>query len=270
MTGDKGFLRWIPSSFRRRPSGRSFSFSALLMNVTVYPLLILQIIFFVLLAPVVLPLARLVTGRSLDNIVRYFIWVYGRVWMIIMSPFVIFERRGLNRDKFPTPCIIVLNHASFFDIFCMGALPFSNIVFTVRSWPFRMFWYAPFMRLAGYVDMEVHQMDRALVRCSEHLMNKTSLVFFPEGHRSRDGKLARFYSGAFKLAVQTGTPIVPICITGTDQLLPAGSFFMAPAKISLQALPMIDPNDFSGESAHVDLRKHVKKSMSRVMEQSNK
>lgn len=269
MTDYKGLLRLILCS-RQRQNNRSFSFRALLINVTVYPLLILQIIFFVLLAPVVLPFVRLVTRRPLDRIVRYFIWVYGRVWMIIMSPFVIFERRGLSRDKFPTPSIIVLNHISFFDIFCMGALPFSNVVCTLRSWPFRMFWYAPFMRLAGYVDMEAHQMDRALARCSEHLMNKASLVFFPEGHRSRDGKLARFYSGAFKLAVQTGTPIVPMCIAGTDQLLPAGSFFMVPAKIRLEALPMIDPNDFSGESAHVDLRKYVKKSMSRVMEQSNK
>ncbi|MFN2268837.1 MAG: lysophospholipid acyltransferase family protein, partial [Desulfonatronovibrio sp.] len=180
------------------------------MNITVYPLLILQIILFVLLAPVVLPVARIVTGRSLSNIVRYFVWVYGRVWMMIISPFVIFERHGLSRDKFPTPCIIVLNHISFFDTFCMGALPLSNIVFTVRAWPFRMPWYAPFMRMAGYVNMEAQHGAQALARCREHLMSRASLVFFPEAHRSRDGKLGRFYSGAFKLAVQTGTPIVPI------------------------------------------------------------
>lgn len=254
-----------PSRTVLRSSRSRLSIQALIMNVTVYPLLILQTLLFVLLAPLVLPLAKFVAGREVDRTVRYFIWVYGRIWMMIMYPFVRFEIQKMNSARFSQPCIIVLNHLSFFDIFCMGALPFSNIAFTVRSWPFRMFWYAPFMRLAGYVDMESLGVDRAMRRCSELLSQGVSLVFFPEGHRSRDGELGRFYSGAFKLAVQTDTPLVPVCISGTEQLLPPGRFFMAPATVRLQALSRIDPSGFSGESDHVDLRKHVKERMTQTL-----
>lgn len=239
---------------------------ALVMSAVVYPLLILQTLTFILLAPVVLPLARILTGRPLGRIVRYFIWIYGKVWMILIAPFTRFEKIGLTRDRFPQPCIIVLNHLSFFDVFCMGALPHSNVGFTVRSWPFRMIWYAPFMRMAEYVDMETLGHDEALHRCGELLDRETTLVFFPEGHRGRNGKLGRFYSGAFKLAVKTNVPIVPLCISGTDRLLPPGALLMAPATIRLQALPVVDPSAFGGESGHVTLRKAVKKAMTEALE----
>lgn len=240
--------------------------TVLVMNVLVYPLIILQTLLFTVLAPLVLPLSVIIVRRPLPEIVRFFIWVYGRVWIRIMSCFVRFERRGLTMDSFPRPCIIVLNHLSFFDIFCMGALPFSNIVFAVRAWPFRMFWYAPFMRLAGYVDMETLGMEKALERCQHHLARNVSLVFFPEGHRSRDGNLARFYSGAFKLSVHSGVPVVPVCITGTDRLLPRGRFVMRPAVVRIQALEAIYPGGYTGESAHTDMRKQVKDSMAGVIQ----
>lgn len=242
-------------------AGRRFTLRMLFMNLLIYPLLILQTLVFILCSPAVLPVARVVTGRPLDWLVRYFIRMYGQVWMVVMSPFVSFEKHDLTRDRFPRPCIIALNHLSFFDIFCMGALPFSNGAFAIRSWPFRMLWYAPFMRLAGYVDMEALGKDEALQRCRKMLSQGVSLMFFPEGHRSRNGRIGRFYSGAFKLAVETGTPVVPLCISGTDQLLPAETFVMAPAVVRLQALPAVDPASFSGESGHVELRKHVKSVM---------
>lgn len=253
------------SAVERQRKRSRWGLFALSMNIVVYPLLVLQTLLFILLSPVVLPVARVVTGRPLDCLVRYFIWLYGRVWMVLMSPFVCFERRGLILDRFPQPCIIVMNHLSFFDIFCMGALPFSNVAFTIRSWPFRMFWYAPFMRLAKYVNMEALDSDEALRRCRELLSRHVSLMFFPEGHRSRDGKLRRFHSGAFKLAVEANTPVVPVCITGTDQLLPADSFFMVPATIRLQALPVVNLADFSGESGHIALRKQVKAAMAETL-----
>lgn len=243
---------------------RRVSLPALVMNLLVYPLLVLQTLLFVLLSPLVLPLARIVTGRPLDCLVRFFIWLYGRVWMVLMRPFVRFVRHGMTMDRFPQPCIIVLNHLSFFDIFCMGAMPFGNAAFTVRSWPFRMPWYAPFMRLARYVDTEALGWEEAMRQCRILLDRGVSVMFFPEGHRSRDGRMGRFHSGAFRLAVETRVPVVPLRISGTDRLLPAGSFFMAPATIHLQALPAVLPADFPGESGHIALRKHVKKAMTRA------
>jgi 1-acyl-sn-glycerol-3-phosphate acyltransferase len=51
----------------------------------------------------------------------------------------------------------------------------------------------------------------------------SSIVIFPEGTRSRDGRLREFKKGAFVLAIATGLPIVPVCCVGTRRLMPRGS-----------------------------------------------
>jgi 1-acyl-sn-glycerol-3-phosphate acyltransferase len=189
---------------------------------------------------------------------RQFIWLYGRGWMAIMSPFVRFGKEGLNPDGLVPPYVIVINHLSFFDFYCMALLPFSNIAAAVRSWPFKMVWYAPFMRLAGYLDVESMDWRRTLRKGAKTLANGGSVLFFPEGHRSRDGNLQRFFSGPFKLAVETGAKILPLCITGTDTLLPRNRWLMSPATIRLAALPPIDPKDFHGPFAHRKMRQFTK------------
>lgn len=238
---------------------------ALVMNLLVYPGLILMSLVFILGGLVIAPMAHLLTRRPLDRIVRLGIWVYGRAWMILFSPFVRFRRENLTQACFPRPCIIVVNHLSFFDTYCMGALPFSNVSFAVRAWPFKMLWYAPFMRWAKYVDTESRGQDAALQQGREVLESGAAVLFFPEGHRSRDGVLQRFYSGAFKLAVEANVPVVPLCLTGTGTLLPPGRWTLRPTEIHIRALPWINPSDFPGESGHVAMRKYAKAKMAEAI-----
>jgi 1-acyl-sn-glycerol-3-phosphate acyltransferase len=63
------------------------------------------------------------------------------------------------------------------------------------------------------------ELDRAAAEGS-------SIVIFPEGTRSRDGRLREFKKGAFVLAIATGLPIVPVCCIGTRRLMPRGSRLM--------------------------------------------
>jgi len=169
-----------------------------------------------------------------------------------------FKREGFTKGSIQLPCIIVANHFSFFDTYCMGLLPFGDIVFAVRSWPFKMFWYAPFMRLASYLDVEKKGWEGTLEESRGIFQRGGAILFFPEGHRSKDGRLHRFYSGPFKLAVETGVPILPLCITGTDVLLPPDRWWLLPARIRFRALPLVDPKPFTGPDAHMHMRKHVK------------
>ena len=189
---------------------------------------------------------------------RHFIWIYGRAWLCLMFPFVRFKREHLKEHVNDSACILVINHFSFFDTYCMALLPISNIAFTIRAWPFRMPWYSPFMKLAGYLDLETIGWDGAFREGSCLLKRGVSVLFFPEGHRSRDGNVQRFYSGPFKLSVATGIPIVPLCITGTEKLLPPKRWWLFPSTVKLKALPPVSPALFTGEMAHVELRKHVK------------
>ncbi len=72
---------------------------------------------------------------------------------------------------------------------------------------------------------------------------KTSLAVFPEGTRSQTGELGDFKLGVFSLAVQSGTPIVPVAVRGSRDVLPKGSYFMNPAPVSVS---FGDPVSVSG------------------------
>ncbi len=199
-----------------------------------------------------------VTRWSNGRIMRHFVWVYGRIWLLLMSPFVRFRTHGLEQLRDAAPAVLVVNHQSYFDTYCMGLLPVYDIAFAVRAWPFRIPWYGWFMLLADYLNVEsseweaTREQGRRLVEAGSHLL------FFPEGHRSRNGELGRFYGGAFRLASELGVKVVPLCITGTDQLLPPGRFSLRPSRVTLRVLPAVDPEEFSGNDAHRKLCRAVK------------
>ena len=234
------------------------NFSIVLINLTVFPLLIMMTIIGILISPFAFICFKFLGRLDTVRIIRFFVWVYGRAWLAITRPFTGMEISGLKKHEIKPPCIIVLNHLSFFDTFFMGALPFSNVCFAIRSWPFRMAWYRPFMKLAQYMDVETLSWEESLRASGEVLSNGGVVLFFPEAHRSRDGKLGRFYSGAFKISIATSFPIVPLCITGTDSLLPPGRWFLKPAKITLKALTPVYPEAYPGENGHIEMRKYVK------------
>ncbi|WP_092344059.1 lysophospholipid acyltransferase family protein [Desulfuromusa kysingii] len=232
-----------------------------LMNLWAYPILVLWTLFGILIFPLLFVLGRAVFRWPADRLTRWCIWSYGRGWFLLMSPFVRFKREQMTLLDKEKPYLFVVNHLSFFDTFCMALLPIHNIVFAVRSWPFRMLWYRSFMRLANYLDVEGDCWEDILAGSKKAFAANGSVLFFPEGHRSRDGKLQRFYSGGFKVAIAAGIPIVPLCISGTDLLLPPGKKLMRPCQIVLRALEPIPTGDFSGKDGHLRLRKLVKNQM---------
>ncbi len=231
------------------------------MSLVAYPLLALWTVAGVLAMPLWFGWLRWGRGWPPHRIVREAVWWYGRGWMATVRPFVTFATRGLGPGEIRGPAILVVNHLSFFDTYCMALLPVRDVVFAVRSWPFKMPWYAPFMRLAEYLDVEATPWEETAAACRKAFAEGSCVLFFPEGHRSRDGGLQRFFSGAFKLAVETGVPVVPLCIAGTEILLPPERFLLHPARVRLHALPPVDPRGFSGPSAHRELLRVVKARM---------
>ncbi len=230
-------------------------------NVWVLLLSILETVLAIAVSPLLFVVWLGVTRWPVGKIMRHFVWMYGRVWLWLVSPFVRVTLAGAKPAEPGHPCIYVANHLSFFDIFILSAMPVFDVVICLRSWPFKMAWYAPFMRLAQYVDVEQLSWDCIVQQIRRHFDEGRSVLLFPQGHRSRDGRIGRFYSGAFKLAVRLGVPIVPICITGTDRLLPPGRHWVAPATVRLECLEPIDATAFQHELGHVELRKYVKRLM---------
>jgi 1-acyl-sn-glycerol-3-phosphate acyltransferase len=73
-----------------------------------------------------------------------------------------------------------------------------------------------------------------------------NMSIYVEGHRSFDGKLLPFKKGPFYLAMECGVPVVPVTITGTQQIMPKGRFAIKPGTATVIFHPPIEPQDFGG------------------------
>jgi 1-acyl-sn-glycerol-3-phosphate acyltransferase len=84
----------------------------------------------------------------------------------------------------------------------------------------------------------IDRRDRAsalasLEQAKQRLTGGTSILFFPEGTRSRSGELRPFKKGAFRMAQDLDLPILPVTIIGTREILPADSLRMHPGTVDL-------------------------------------
>jgi len=131
------------------------------------------------------------------------------------------------------------------------------------------------MKLGGYIPIErgaVNVSRRESAQASVDAAGKAlaaglNILIFPEGTRSLDGRLANFKKGPFFLAQQTGAPIVPVAISGTEAMLPKGSVWIAPGVATVQMLPPIDPANFSSRD---DLMAAVRAAIAGALPESMK
>jgi 1-acyl-sn-glycerol-3-phosphate acyltransferase len=174
-------------------------------------------------------------GRSFGQALRLAIRKYGFILLRLLFPVIPITVEN-KAGKLPLPAIFVANHRSAIDPYLFGMLAVENAFIT--SWPFKLPVYGWAMRLAGYIDARAGWPEiEAQGQCL--LASGCSLIVWPEGHRSRTGRLGRFRKGAFKLAAATGRPVVPICILGAGELLPPGRLLLNPGPIRMIVLPPI-------------------------------
>jgi 1-acyl-sn-glycerol-3-phosphate acyltransferase len=99
-----------------------------------------------------------------------------------------------------------------------------------------------------FIDRSDHQAAMAsLEEAKKKIVNGTSVMFFPEGTRSRDGKLKRFKKGAFRMAVDLGLPILPLTVTGTRDVLPADTSDLMPGSARLIIHPPVSVEGTTAE-----------------------
>ncbi|KXZ44091.1 hypothetical protein GPECTOR_74g705 [Gonium pectorale] len=132
-----------------------------------------------------------------------------------------------GRENLPPsdkPVVYVANHQSFLDIYSLFHLqrPFkfisktSNFLIPIIGWS---------MFLTGHVminRIDTRSQLKCLQQCRELLQQGAPVLFFPEGTRSLDCKLAGFKKGAFSVAAKTGVDVVPVTLIGTGALMPSG------------------------------------------------
>jgi 1-acyl-sn-glycerol-3-phosphate acyltransferase len=146
------------------------------------------------------------------------------------------NRHGLEHLAPGSSYVFCINHVSFLDLFVV----FQSIPYFHRSFQdaahFKIPVYGGCIRVFGQVpvdrrDKELNQ--RSYTRAAEMLRSGDSFVVFPEGHRTRDGRLGAFHLGAFRLAIDAGVPVVPMGMRGLRNVCPAGDWRIRPGTVDV-------------------------------------
>jgi len=119
------------------------------------------------------------------------------------------------------PYIVVSNHESFVDILLISHLPFE-MKWLSKAEIFKIPIVGWLMTLAGDIPLtrgKLSSVADAMKQCEDRLAKKVSVMIFPEGTRSKSGELGVFKNGAFRLAIDTGIPILPIAVHGCHTAL---------------------------------------------------
>lgn len=132
---------------------------------------------------------------------------------------IIAHRQVIGKENIPQggPLIIVANHLSLVDPPLLGASIDRKTMFMAKKELFHYRVVRHFVRSFGAFPVHRGRLDKQGLRQAYQVLdNGLALVMFPEGMRSRNGQLRNAFSGAAMIACHTGTPILPIGISGTE------------------------------------------------------
>lgn len=159
-----------------------------------------------------------------------------------LNPLWSFHTSGAMPPDPRHPYVVVANHESYADIFLISHLPWE-MKWLSKDSIFRIPVMGWMMRMAG--DIPIRRGNRAstseaLDACRDRLRKRVSVMIFPEGTRSRTGELLPFKDGAFRLAIETGLPILPIVVAGTRRAMAKGTFRFQRAWAMARVLAPVD------------------------------
>lgn len=167
---------------------------------------------------------------------------------------VYIDRYKLHLNR---PALIIANHQSFLDIMMILMLHPKVIIMT-NNWV----WNSPiFGRVIRFADF--YPSDGGAENGIEHLQSLAdkgfSIMVFPEGTRSKTGKIGRFKKGAFYIAEQLNLDILPIIFHGTGDCIRKKDFLVHGTTVTMKFLDRIPSNDLSWGNSYSERTKSISK-----------
>lgn len=189
-----------------------------------------------------------------DRSLTHWMLVYQGWLLCMILPAWKISIEGREKARRGSTYVIISNHQSILDILLINCLRYrfkwiskiENMKVPVLGW---------YLLMADYITIDrgnSESKEKMLGKSYSFLKKGTSIMLFPEGTRSVDGNPGFFKRGAFQLAINTGTPILPVLIDGTGGVLPKhGLIFNTGHKISIRVLDPVYPNSFNTDNPDI-------------------
>ena len=226
------------------------------------------IILYVLPATAVLSIIAIIVSffsRTGDSV-----HIIARLWAksILSVSGIKVDVEGLANIEPSGSYIYMANHCSNFDIpVLLGCLPIQ-FRWLAKAELFRIPIFGRAMSGAGYVEIDRSNREAAfksIDQVAAKMKNGVSVMIFPEGTRSEDGRVKPFKKGGFVMAVDTGAPIVPIILRGTRSIMTKGSWRIHPGDVTLSIEKPIDTTGYTRDTKE-DLIKTVRNVICEIFE----
>ena len=223
----------------------------------------------------VLGLSTFINGMSVVTLV-WFVQpktlsrVFGKSWARINSWFtpMMVSVHGREHIDPHQSYVIVCNHQSQYDIFVLYGWLGIDFKWIMKQELRNI----PVIGVACdklghiYVDRSNREAALAAIETAKsRLIDGTSVLFFPEGTRSRDGRLKKFKRGAFHLALDLQLPLLPITINGTREILPSDTLDLFPGRATMTIHEPI-PIEGCGREQIMALSEQVRQKIEAVLE----
>lgn len=174
-----------------------------------------------------------------------------RLWAktLLLTGGVRVRLQGLEQIDPAGSYVFVSNHLSYMDTPVVLAHIPVQFRFLAKRGLFQIPFLGHHLSRAGHIPVP-REDPRASVKtmqlAAETIQRKKiSLLIFPEGGRSHDGRLGAFKEGAAYIAIRAGVPIVPVVIAGTREVLPFGSGLIRPGAVTLRILEAVETAQFT-------------------------
>jgi 1-acyl-sn-glycerol-3-phosphate acyltransferase len=148
--------------------------------------------------------------------------LYWLARIVLLPSFLVYfrlERIGSEHLPRSGPLLLAANHRSFLDPFVIGSLTRRPVYYVAKRELFGKRWQAWLLNALGAFPIDRgHRDEDAIATAREILARGDCVVIFPEGTRVRPGPLGAPRRGIGRLALETGAPVVPVAVIGTEDV----------------------------------------------------
>jgi 1-acyl-sn-glycerol-3-phosphate acyltransferase len=183
----------------------------------------------------VLSLVDLTVGRRSEIKAQQFPRFWGKILCRIAGVRVRVE--GFEHIDPSQTYIFAGNHSGQYDIFSFQGYFPHDFRWIAKKELFRLPVFGQAMHRVGYIPIDRshgRQAMKSLDEAARRIAAGSSVLIFPEGTRSGDGRLQEFKAGAVLLAIKAGVPIVPLGFNGSYEVLPKGRLLPRPGEVVIR------------------------------------